>query len=57
MHLRPWLAMQQTKQLRDLVALARGSWIASTGRGLLYILFNPNRDMEATRTIETSVIT
>ena len=49
--------MQLTKQRRDLAALARGRWVASTGRGLLYILFSPNRDMEAARTIETSVIT
>ena len=57
MHLSPWLAMQPTKQFRDLAAFARERWVASTGRGLLYILFSPNRDMEAARTIETSVIT
>ena len=57
MHLSPWLAMQPTKQLRDLAALARGRWVGSTGRGLLYILLNSSRDMEAARTIETSVIT
>jgi len=49
--------MQLTKQLRDLAALPRGTWVASTGRGLPYLPFNSNLDMEAARTIETSVIT
>jgi len=57
MHPSPWLAMQLTKRLRGLAALARGTWVASIGRGLLYILFNSNRDIEAACTIETSVIT
>ena len=57
MHLSPWLAMQLTKRLRDLAALHRGTWVASIGRGLLYMLLNSTHDIEAARTIETSVIT
>jgi hypothetical protein len=57
MQLSPWLAMQLTKQLRDLAALPRGTWEASSGKCLLYLLFNSSREMEAARTIETSVIT
>jgi len=55
--LNQWLEMQLTQQLRNLAALARGTWVASTGRGFLFLFFNSNRDMEAARTIETSVIT
>jgi len=57
MRLSPGLAMQLTKQLRDLAALARGKWVASSGRGLLYMLCNSTRDMEPVHTIETSLIT
>jgi len=55
--LNQWLELQLTQQLRNLAALARGTWVASIGRGLLCIFFNSNRNMEAARTIETSVIT
>jgi len=53
----PWLEMQQSQQLRNLASLTRGTWVAYIGRVLLYLLFNSNRNMEAARTIETSVIT
>jgi len=55
--LNQWLEMQLTQQLRKLASLARGTWVASIGRGLLCIFFNSNRNMEAALTIETSVIT
>jgi hypothetical protein len=57
MHFSPWLTMQLTKQLKDLAALPRGTWVAFTGRVLLCLLCNSSRDMEAARTVETSVIT
>ena len=57
MHPSPWLAMQLTKRLRDEAALPRGTWVSSIGRGLLYMLLNSTHDIEAARTIETSVIT
>jgi hypothetical protein len=45
------------KQVKYLVALARGTCVAATGRGFLYLRFNSNRNMEAAITIETCVIT
>jgi hypothetical protein len=53
-HLSPWLARHVTKQVKDLVPLARGTCVAATGRGFFYLRFNSNRDMEAVITIETS---
>ena len=53
----PMVGNECKKQLRDLSAWDRATWAASTGRGLLYLLFSSNRDTEAARTIETSVIT
>jgi hypothetical protein len=43
-HLSPWLAGHVTKQFEDLVALARGTCVAATGRGFLYLRFNYNCD-------------
>jgi hypothetical protein len=55
--LNQWLEMELTQQLRNLTALAHGTWETFTGKGLLFLFFNSNRDMEAACTIETSVIT